>query len=36
MPTKFAAKLFAATEVGTPVYVGGYPPYFNPELATND
>jgi lipoprotein-anchoring transpeptidase ErfK/SrfK len=33
MPTKFAAKLFAATEVGTPVYVGGYPPYFDPTAA---
>jgi hypothetical protein len=33
MPTKFAAKLFAATEVGTPVYVGGYPPYFDPTSA---
>jgi hypothetical protein len=33
MPTKFAAKLFAATEMGTPVYVGGYPPYFDPEAA---
>ena len=39
MPTKFAAKLFAATEVGTPVYVGGYPPYFDPptaQVAAND
>jgi hypothetical protein len=37
MPTKFAAKLFAATEVGTPVYVGGYPPYFDPtEVASKD
>jgi hypothetical protein len=33
LPTKFAAKLFAATEVGTPVYVGGYPPYFDPTTA---
>ena len=33
MPTKFAAKLFAATEMGTPVYIGGYPPYFDPEAA---
>jgi lipoprotein-anchoring transpeptidase ErfK/SrfK len=33
LPTKFAAKLFAATEVGTPVYVGGYPPYFDPTAA---
>lgn len=33
MPTKFAAKLFAATEIGTPVYVGGYPPYFDPYEA---
>ena len=33
LPTKFAAKLFAATEVGTPVYVGGYPPYFDPSTA---
>ncbi len=36
LPTKFAAKLFAATDVGTPVYVGGYPPYFDPELASKD
>jgi hypothetical protein len=37
MPTKFAAKLFAATEVGTPVYIGGYPPYFDPgEVALTD
>lgn len=39
LPTKFAAKLFAATEVGTPVYVGGYPPYFDPataQVAAND
>jgi hypothetical protein len=33
LPTKFAAKLFAATEVGTPVYIGGYPPYFDPTAA---
>jgi hypothetical protein len=33
LPMKFAAKLFAATEVGTPVYVGGYPPYFDPTAA---
>ena len=33
MPTKFAAKLFAATEMGTPVYIGGYPPYFDPTAA---
>jgi lipoprotein-anchoring transpeptidase ErfK/SrfK len=33
LPTKFAAKLFSATEVGTPVYVGGYPPYFDPATA---
>jgi hypothetical protein len=33
LPTKFAAKLFAATEVGTPVLVGGYPPYFDPATA---
>ena len=33
LPTKFAAKLFAATEVGTPVYIGGYPPYFDPAEA---
>jgi hypothetical protein len=33
LPTKFAAKLFAATEVGTPVYIGGYPPYFDAEAA---
>ena len=37
MPTKFAAKLFAATKVGTPVYVGGYPPYFDPtQVAAKD
>jgi hypothetical protein len=39
MPTKFAAKLFAATEVGTAVYIGGYPPYFDPataQIAAND
>jgi hypothetical protein len=37
MPTKFAAKLFEATDVGTPVYVGGYPPYFDPgEVALKD
>ena len=33
LPTKFAAKLFAATEMGTPVIVGGYPPYFDPSEA---
>ena len=33
LPTKFAAKLFAATEVGTPVIIGGYPPYFDPATA---
>jgi hypothetical protein len=33
LPTKFAAKLFAATEMGTPVYIGGYPPYFDAEAA---
>jgi len=33
LPTKFAAKLFSATEVGTPVYIGGYPPYFDPIAA---
>jgi hypothetical protein len=33
LPTKFAAKLFSATEMGTPVYVGGYPPYFDPSTA---
>ena len=33
LPTKFAAKLFAATDVGTPVYIGGYPPYFDPAAA---
>ena len=33
LPTKFAAKLFAATEMGTPVYIGGYPPYFDPATA---
>ncbi|MBO0749387.1 MAG: L,D-transpeptidase family protein [Porphyrobacter sp.] len=37
MPTKFAAKLFAATQLGTPVYVGGYPPYFDPtKVAATD
>jgi len=36
MPTKFAAKLFTATDIGTKVLVGGYPPYFHPELATNE
>lgn len=36
LPTKFAAKLFTATEVGTPVLIGGYPPYFHPELASNE
>ena len=37
LPTKFAAKLFAATEVGTPVYIGGHPPYFDPtQVASND
>jgi lipoprotein-anchoring transpeptidase ErfK/SrfK len=39
LPTKFAAKLFAATEVGTQVLVGGYPPYFDPtaaQVALND
>jgi hypothetical protein len=37
LPKKFAAKLFAATEVGTPVYVGGYPPYFDPaQVALKD
>lgn len=33
LPTKFAAKLFAATELGTPVYIGGYPPYFDVAAA---
>jgi len=33
LPTKFAAKLFAATEMGTPVIIGGYPPYFDPTTA---
>ena len=33
LPTKFAAKLFAATELGTTVVVGGYPPYFDPTTA---
>jgi hypothetical protein len=33
LPTKFAAKLFAATDVGTTVMVGGYPPYFDPAEA---
>ena len=33
LPTKFAAKLFSATQVGTPVYIGGYPPYFDAEAA---
>ncbi|HEY7807642.1 MAG TPA: L,D-transpeptidase family protein [Croceibacterium sp.] len=36
LPTKFAAKLFSATDVGTPVLIGGLPPYFHPELASND
>ncbi len=37
LPTKFAAKLFSATEVGTPIYVGGYPPYFDPtQVALKD
>jgi hypothetical protein len=39
LPTKFAAKLFAATDVGTTVLVGGYPPYFDPteaQLALKD
>jgi hypothetical protein len=36
LPTKFAAKLFTATDVGTKVLVGGLPPYFHPELASND
>lgn len=37
LPTKFAAKLFEATELGTPVYVGGYPPYFDPsQVAAGD
>lgn len=37
LPTKFAALLFEATSVGTPVYVGGYPPYFDPkEVALKD
>ena len=35
LPTKFAAKLFAATQVGTPVYIGGYPPYFDPAEAAD-
>jgi len=33
LPTKFAAKLFTATQVGTEVYIGGYPPYFDPDAA---
>jgi len=33
LPTRFAAKLFAATELGTQVIVGGYPPYFDPTTA---
>lgn len=33
LPTKFAAKLFTATEMGTPVIIGGYPPYFDAEAA---
>ena len=33
LPTKFAAKLFGATQVGTTVLVGGYPPYFDPATA---
>ena len=39
LPTKFAAKLFAATEMGTTVIIGGYPPYFDPtsaQIAAND
>ena len=36
LPTKFAAKLFAATEVGTPVYIGGYPPYFDVAAAQEE
>jgi hypothetical protein len=37
LPTKFAAKLFSATEIGTKVYIGGYPPYFDPtDAARND
>jgi hypothetical protein len=39
LPTKFAAKLFSATQVGTTVLVGGYPPYFDPataQVALND
>jgi len=36
LPTKFAAKLFAATEVGTPVYIGGQPPYADSQVALKD
>lgn len=36
LPTKFAAKLFSATEVGTPVYIGGYPPYFDVAAAQEE
>ena len=37
LPTKFAARLFGATDVGTRVYIGGYPPYFDPtRVAAND
>jgi len=36
LPTKFAARLFTATDIGTKVLVGGLPPYFHPELASND
>ena len=35
LPTKFAAKLFAATELGTQVIVGGYPPYFDPTTVAS-
>lgn len=36
LPTKFAAKLFGATDVGTPVWIGGLPPYMETEVASND
>jgi len=36
LPTKFAAKLFSATQVGTPVYIGGYPPYFDVAKAQEE
>lgn len=36
LPTKFAAKLFTATKVGTPVVIGGYPPYFDAAKAAEE